>query len=209
MTSTPVRTPGRPLRGVRTGATGRRTIGALLFAAVGIVLTASPASAHVVPSSVLQLDVHADQVDGDLLLPATDLPTASGLTLIDADGAGVTIDAATAGDVADYLTDHVAVTSDAGDWDVQVADITTTTTEQYGTGSFPAVTADVVWTPPAGADIEEFGLDYDAIVHQVITADVYVILRSDDTGAVPATDLPASLGAITVDTVTGTIPVLQ
>ena len=209
MTSTPVRAPRRPLRGVRAGAAGRRTIGALLLVVVGLVLSAGPASAHVVPSTVLQLDVHADAVDGDLLLPATDLATASGLSLVGEDGAGLAIDAATAGAVAEYLTDHIAVTSDAGDWTVQVSDVAATTTEQYGTGSFPAVTAGVVLSPPAGAGVEHFELGYDAVVHQVITADVYVVLRSDDTGAVAAADLPASLGTVTVDTVTGTITALQ
>ncbi|SDM11465.1 HupE / UreJ protein [Geodermatophilus siccatus] len=209
MTVTSARTPRRPLRGVRAGALGRRAAGAVLLAAVALLSSAGPTWAHVVPSTVLQLDVHSDRVDGDLLVPATDLAAASGLSLVGADGASLPVDADTAGAVVDYLTDHVAVTSDAGDWDVQVTDVAVTTTEQYGTGSFPAVTADVVLTPPAGADVHRFELDYDAVVHQVITADVYVVLRSDDTGAVPAGNLPATLGAVAVDTVTGAIPALQ
>ncbi|SDO01467.1 HupE / UreJ protein [Klenkia soli] len=209
MTATPVRTPRRLRRGTRAGEIARRALGAVLLALVGVVLTAAPASAHVVPSSVLQLDIRADVVDGDLLLPAADLATASGLTLVDADGAGAALDTANADAVADYLTDHIAVTSDAGAWTVDVGDVTATTTEQYGTGTFPAVTADLVLTPPAGADVHAFDLDYDAVVHQVITADVYVILRSDDTGATDPADLPASLGAVAVDTVTGTIPTLH
>ncbi|SDD29264.1 HupE / UreJ protein [Geodermatophilus telluris] len=209
MTATPARTPRRPLRGVRAGALGRRVAGAVLLVAVALLLSAGPASAHVVPSSVLQLDLHADRVDGDLLVPATDLATASGLPLVGQDGAGAPVDAETADAVAGYLTDNVAVTSDAGDWEVRVSDVATTTTEQYGTGTFPAVTADVVLVPPAGADVHRFELDYDAVVHQVVTADAYVVLRSDDTGAVVAGDLPASLGTVTVDTVTGTIPALQ
>ena len=200
MPLTQVRTSRRPRRGVRTGVP-------VLLATAGLLFSAGPASAHVVPSTVLQLDVHTDQVDGELLLPATDLATASGLELTDADGAALPVDAATAEAAAGYLTGHVAVTSEAGSWGVQVSDVATTTTEQYGTGSFPAVTADIVLTPPAGADMGRFELDYDAIVHQVVTADVYVVLRSDDTGATG--DLPAGLGVITTDTVTGTVPPLQ
>jgi hypothetical protein len=209
MAVTPARPLRRPLRGCQAGGLGRRAVGAVLLAAVALLLSAGPASAHVVPSSVLQLDVHTDRVDGDLLVPAADLATASGLSLVGGDGAGVPVDAGTADAVAAYLTDHVAVASDAGDWDVRVTGVATTATEQYGTGTFPAVTADVVLVPPAGTDVHRFELDYDAVVHQVVTADVYVILRSDDTGAVPAGDLPASLGAVAVDTVTGTIPALR
>ncbi|MGY1706414.1 HupE/UreJ family protein [Geodermatophilus sp. SYSU D00697] len=209
MAAISARTPRRPLRGVRAGALGRRAAGAVLLAAVALLLSAGPAWAHVVPSTVLQLDVHPDRVDGDLLIPATDLAAASGLPLVGEDGAAVPVDSDTAGAVADYLTDHVAATSDTGDWDVQVTDVAATTTEQYGTGTFPAVTADVVLTPSAGADVHRFELDYDAVVHQVVTADVYVVLRSDDTGVAPAENLPASLGAVAVDTVTGTVPALQ
>ena len=41
-------------------------LAAAVFALV--TLLAPAASAHVVPASVLQLDVHSDRVDGDLLL---------------------------------------------------------------------------------------------------------------------------------------------
>jgi len=186
-----------------------RTIAALvaglvaaLLAGAAVLATAAPASAHVVPSTVVEMDVHASDITADLVLPAEDLVTASG---VDVPTSGeLTADAAD--QLAAYLEDHVAATSAAGTWDVAVADVATTEVEQWGTGAFPAVTATATLTPPDAADLRSFVLDYDAIVHQVVTADVYVVLRSD--WAAGDVEGARTLGAITTDTVTGEVPVL-
>jgi len=163
------------------------------------VLTASPASAHVVPSTVVELDVHADDITAALTLPADDLATASG---IDVAGGGTLADDTRVA-VVDYLEDHVTVTSDGGTWQVGIDDVDSTETEQWGTGEFPAVTATATLTPPDGADLRTFTLDYDAIVHQVVTADIFVVLRSD--WAAGQVESARSLGAIELDTVSGTV----
>jgi len=175
---------------------------AALLAGAAVLLTAAPASAHVVPSSVVEMDVHADDITADLLLPAEDLATASGLDVPSTGG----LSEDTADQVAAYVEDHVAVTSDGGTWDVDVTDVAATEVEQWGTGAFPAVTATATLTPPDAADLRSFVLDYDAIVHQVVTADVYVVLRSD--WAAGDVETARTLGAITTDTVTGTVPTL-
>ncbi|SDG19607.1 HupE / UreJ protein [Klenkia brasiliensis] len=188
---------------------GRLAALTVLLSSLLLFLSTGPASAHVVPSTVVQLDLHGNQIDGEVLLPAGDLATASGLTLTGADGAGVTLDTVTAEAVAAYLTQHVQVSSDAGAWAVAFTDVAATNTEQYGTGTFAAITADLVLTPPAGTDVHRFDLAWDAIVHQVVTADIYVLLRSDGTGATAGTTLPTSLGVVTTDTITGTVPALH
>jgi hypothetical protein len=167
------------------------------------VLLAAPASAHVVPSTVIELDVHQDDITAVLTLPADDLATASGTEIAD----GMALSDESAGDVVTYLEDHIAVTSAAGTWAVSVADIGTTATEQWGTGAFPAVTATATLTPPAGGSLRTFTLDYDAIVHQVVTADVYVVLHSD--WAAGQVESATNLGEITLDTVSGTVSPLQ
>ncbi len=205
MTPDPVRTPRRPRCGARTGSPGRSTALSLLLAAVAVLLSAGPAAAHVLPSTVVELDVHDDRIDGEVLLPAADLATASGLPLVGTDGTGLAAEPATADAVAAYLLDHVQVSSAAGPWTVAVDDVTTTTDEQYGTGSFPAVSARLELTPPAGAEVHRFDLTWDAIVHQVVTADTYLVLRSDDTGELTGSTLPVSLGVVATDTVTGSV----
>ena len=55
-----------------------------------------------------------------------------------------------------------------------------------------------------GADLRSFILDDDAILHQVVTANTFVILRSD--WAAGQIESARTLGTISVDTVTGTVP---
>ena len=188
----------------------RRLLGlaAALLAGAAVLATAAPACAHVVPSTTIELDVHDSDITAALTLPSGDLVTASGITLPDADAGGV-LAAGTAEQVANYLQDHLALTSGSGAWTVAVDDVTATSTEQYGTGAFAAVTATAVLSPPAGSDEEDlrtFTLTDDAIVHQVVTADTYVVLRSDEaTGLSGGAGSARNLGEITLDTVTGTV----
>lgn len=172
---------------------------AALAAGATILLTPLAASAHVVPSTTVALDVHETNITAQLTLPATDLATASGVT-ISPDG---TIDADTAEQLAAYLEDHLAVASDSDQWDVSVADVAEEQTEQWGTGTFTAVTATATLTPSITTDLRAFTLDYDAIIHQVVTADIFVTLHSD--WAAGELDSARDLGTITLDTITGTI----
>ena len=86
-----------------------RVLFVMLLAGVAAMLAAAPASAHVVPATVVELDVHADDITADVTLPAGDLATASELT-IPQDG----LSAETARQIAAYLQDHLAVTTTDG-----------------------------------------------------------------------------------------------
>ena len=187
--------PAGPLAALAALVVG---IAALLAGGVAVLL-AAPASAHVVPSTVVGLDVHQHDVTAALTLPVDDLATASGITV--PDSGSLPDDTATA--LAGYLEDHFQVTSGAGAWDVTVDDVGAAQTEQWGTGVFPAVTATATLTPPDGASLRSFTLDYDAIVHQVVTADIYVVLHSD--WAAGQVESARNLGAIELDTITGTV----
>lgn len=189
-------------RGRLSGArTLHRMLFVMLVAGVAAFLAAAPASAHVVPATVVELDVHATDITADITLPAADLATASGTALDEGN-----LSTAAAAQISTYLGEHLAVvTTDTtpAAWTVHIDDVAATEVEQYGTGAFPAVTATATLTPPAGADLRSFVLDADAIVHQVVTAEIYVVLGSD--WAAGQTDSARTLGTITTDTVTGDI----
>ncbi|WP_432504007.1 HupE/UreJ family protein [Kineococcus arenarius] len=136
------------------------------------------------------------------ILPTADLVTASGIDVPD----GGTVPAATAEDIAAYVEDHLGVSSGGGEWTVEVGDVGAAEVEQWGTGAFDAVTATATLTPPSAEDLRTFTLEYDAVLHQVVTADVFVVLRSD--WAAGEVETARSLGAITLDTVSGTVPPL-
>lgn len=176
---------------------------AILIAGAVVLGAAAPARAHVVPSTTVALDVHADSITASLVLPTTDLETASGIALPPA-GAGFGDTETEA--VAAYLVEHFRLDSAEGSWTVTVANVAATTTEQYGTPEFDAVTATATLTPPDPADLRRFTLDYDAIIHQVVTADIFVTLHSDWAAGILTSN--RVLGAITLDTVTGTVPTL-
>ena len=190
-----------PTRGRGPGRRVIPMIAGVFVALVGMLIVAAPASAHVVPSTVIALDAHDDGVTASLTLPAADLELASGIDV--PDDAGAVIDAGTADALEAYLEDHMAVSSDSGSWDVAVADIALSDVEQWGTGAFLAVTATAELTAPTAADARSFVLAYDAIIHQVVTADIFVTLQNDwVTGEFEST---RDLGTIHVDTVTGTV----
>lgn len=172
---------------------------ATLIVGATAMLAAAPASAHVVPATSIGLDIHEDHVAATIDLPAGDLTTASGVP-VPAEGE---LTAAQADDILRYLADHLEVTSDAGTWQVELTEATASTTEQWGTGSFRSVIASATLTPPAGGDVREFTLDYDAIIHQVVTSDIVVVLHNDwSTGQVETT---RDLGVISLDTASGTV----
>lgn len=209
-----------------------RVLLVVLVAGAAVLVTAAPAAAHVVPSSVIALDVHADDVTAELTLPTADLIIASGVQ-VPVDGA---LTAETAQQIADYLGQHFVVSTGTGTaadrWDVVVGDVAVAAAEQWGTGAFSVVTATATLTPQDVADLRTFTLAYDAIVHQVVTADVFVVLDGDDHGngtstaqatggssngsgqaAEQAAQFERSgqartLGTIRTDTITGTVPAL-
>jgi len=182
---------------------------AALLAGAAMMFSASPASAHVVPSTTIELDVHETAISATLTLPASDLATASGIDVVSADGTSdstdpVDVQDGVAEEIAAYLHDHFAVATGSDEWDVEVSDIASTDVEQWGTGEFDAITATATLTPQDPADLRSFTLDYDAVIHQVVSADIYVILHSDwSTGELESA---RTLGAIQVDTVTGAVP---
>lgn len=176
---------------------------AALLAGAAVLFTATPASAHVVPSTTLELDVHQSTITADLVLPTEDLESASGLTIPTTGG----LDQGTVGDITTYLHDHFAVTTGTDEWTVAIENVDATDVEQWGTGEFAAVTATATLTPETVHDLRSFTLAYDAIIHQVVSADIYVTLHSD--WASGRAESSRSLGVIQVDTVTGAVPTLD
>ena len=177
----------------------------MLIAGAAALLAPGAAAAHVVPATTIQLDVHDSDIAATLTLPVGDLATASGIEV--PEGATALSDSM-ADEIARYVEDHFAVVSSTGaPWSVDVGELEATTTEQSGTGVFPAVTAVATLVPPDRSELRSFTLEYDVIIHRVVTADILVILRSD--WAAGETDSARALGAVATDTVSGTVPSLD
>lgn len=181
----------------------RRSIAglAVIVSAIGVWLIGSTASAHVLPTTTVELDVHSGEIDAELTIPLSDLEAASG---IDLDSATQDQVDAHSAEFSSYLGSHFRPTSvDGQPWAVTLDDLTIDSAENVGTGVYDTVTTTAHLTPPAGADERTFDLGYDAVIHRVITHVVLVTVRSDwSTGTI---DSVHEIGTVGLDTVTGEI----
>ncbi|MDX2545393.1 HupE/UreJ family protein [Streptomyces sp. WI04-05B] len=184
----------------------RLVAGIAIAVPAALLLGASPAAAHPMPHSVVQLDVYEDSVTARLELPAGDLATASGIDLTTIESSALPTEAKA---LRTYLAQHIRPTTLGGEaWQVDIGALDLGRTQQTSTGPYRELIAEAVLTPPAGADVRHFTFDYDVIVHQVITHTALVTVRQDwATGQVGDTGA-TQVGTIRVDTRTMKVPAL-
>lgn len=106
-----------------------------------------------------------------------------------------------------YLSEHIhPVTSEGKPWSVEVLEMKLGRAEQAQSGPFQEVLVKLVLTPPAAAGLRNFTLNYDVIMHQVVTHKALVSVHSDwETGRVE----PTQVGVIAVNTGTARIDPLE
>ncbi|MET7567549.1 HupE/UreJ family protein [Streptomyces sp. NPDC005492] len=187
----------------------RVTVGLAVAVLAALLLAAPPAAAHPMPHSVLLLDVHEASVTAELDLPLSDFSRASGIALDDTTTARQL--SARIPAIRRYLSAHVRPTSRKGKgkaWAVTFGAMALSRAEQTSTGVYRELTVQATLTPPPGGDVRRFVLDYDAIVHQVVTHTVLVSVRQDwATGKVAdkGQDGATQVGVIRIDTRSMTI----
>jgi hypothetical protein len=171
-----------------------------------LVLTPSSASAHIVPTSTVQLDVGDGVIEATVSIPVTDVEAAVGVDL--GEGSQSQVDAE-ADSIRAYLQQHIAPTSDDGTaWTTAVGALTVTQAgSQQTTGLYQQLETTVSMTPAAGEDERSFNLGYDAIVDHVATHVVIVTVRWDWTD--PDLGSAYQVGTIQRDTVTGNVQPLH
>ncbi|MEV0484862.1 HupE/UreJ family protein [Streptomyces sp. NPDC050508] len=175
-----------------------RLVAGIAFAVpAALLLGASPAAAHPMPHSVVQLDVYKDSVTARLALPVGDFTTASGIDLNTIKPTALPTKAAA---IRTYLAAHIHPTTLKGEaWQVTIGTLSLSRTEQTSTGPYRELIAKAVLTPPAGADIRHFTLDYDVIVHQVVTHITLVSVRQDWAAGRVTGDGATQVGTIRLD----------
>ncbi|CAL9641998.1 hypothetical protein SUDANB145_06358 [Streptomyces sp. enrichment culture] len=185
----------------------RRAAGMAVAVLAALLLAAPPSAAHPMPHSVVTLDVHEESVTAELALPVAEFATASGIAVDDSTTSAQL--SARAASVRRYLTAHLHPATDAGaPWDVTVGAVALGRAEQTATGVYRELTVRATLTPPPGGDPRRFVLDYDAVVHQVVTHTVLVSVRQDwAAGRVSEAGegSAAQVGVISTDTRTMTV----
>lgn len=151
-----------------------------LLACMSLVMTLlflapSSISAHSMPTSAVYLDFLETNVAAELVIPIDRLEVALNQNLTnDPERAVSTYH----DELISYITSHMSVeTSDGEAWSMQVNDMSI---------SYPDVETDPIdlivnatLTPPAGAAVDSFTLDYEVVVRELITHVITLTVRSD------------------------------
>ncbi|MEU9917277.1 hypothetical protein [Streptomyces sp. NPDC051001] len=131
-----------------TAAVTRLVAGIAIVVPAALLLGASPAAAHPMPYSVVELDVYQASVSARL-----ELPTQATMS-------------ERAEAIPTYLGRRIGPTGTGGKaWQVSVGDLSLSSTEQTSTGPYRELVAEALLTPPPGADVRHFIFDNDVIVH--------------------------------------------
>jgi hypothetical protein len=165
------------------------TLATFVIALLAALATAPAASAHVVPTSSVQLAVGTTNIVASVGIPVSDFEAASGV--------GVSDQAA----AEKYLLAHFAPTSDDGQaWAVSIGTLSVRTTgNTTTTGLYQELDTTFTLTPPAGTDENSFNLGYDAVVDHVATHVVIVTVLPEGSSSA------YTIGTVSRSTITNTI----
>ena len=162
-------------------------------------ISSLPVSAHQQPTTLVVLDVSPNKVAMNLHVPLSELELAF--------GHDVTRSPETSLETwqvqfKEYLLAHIQVTTAKDQrWSVEVGEMKVEKAEQTQSGSFQEVTVHLTLTPPAGVSTRKFILNYDLIMHQVVSHKALVSIRSDwESGQTEAAQ--GEVGVIKVNTET-------
>lgn len=135
------------------------------------------AFAHEQPITLIRLDAAPEQMAMTLHVPLIELESAFGHDVSQSPKTSLPRWQA---EFREYLLQHVRLTTPDGQfWHVQVDQLQLESTEQRQSGPFQEVIVRLSLTPPAGASLRKFTLQYDAIMHQVVTHKALLSIRHD------------------------------
>lgn len=153
--------------------------------------------AHQQPTTVVLLDVSPRGAAMELQIPLSELELAFGHNATENPAALI---GEFESDLNDYLLAHIRPTTIEGQpWSVAITKMKIGTAEQTQSGAYQEIEIHLLLTPPANADPRRFVLNYDAIMHQVVTHKALVGIRSD-WEAGKTGEQPVTVGIIAVDT---------
>lgn len=159
------------------------------------MLVLYPAHSHQQPTTLMALDISSDRVDMHLHVPLNELELAFGHNVTQRPEQTI---ADWGPPLKQYLIAHLHPVTTAGrPWSVRVTDMSVGSAVQTQSGPFQEVSINLVLAPPAGESPRQFVLNYDVIMHQVVTHKALVSVHSD--WASGRTE-PTQIGVIAVNT---------
>ncbi len=153
--------------------------------ALAVLGWAAAASAHLTPNSEIRLDFGRSRVAAEIVIPLGELGYALGRTI------PVPLRGAEQARLRDYLLASMALRApDGRRWSLKVDRLTI-----VPDGFAPDLVAVVTATPPPGAPLRVFDLDYGAVIARVPNHFVLVLARNDFAGG-RLSDHPAMIGGL-------------
>ena len=180
----------------RSATAGRLFIFILAFVFIFTFASLS-VRAHQTPNTIVLFDIRPDGVAAELQLPLGELELAFGN---DVTKSPETLVARLGTQLQAYLKAHIhPQAADGRLWSVSIVYMNVAPAEQTYSGPFQEITIRLWMQPPAGANSRNFTLNYDVIMHQVVTHAALVSIRNDwETGIIA--EHPVEAGVIRVDT---------
>ena len=175
-----------------------------VFAAILAFVVFAPQTlrAHQQPTTIVLLDVTPDKVAMELEIPLSELELAFNRNVTENPEVSI---GSFEPQLKQYLVSRIRPVSENNQpWFVEVTGIKIEQAEQTQSGPFREIRVNLNLTPPAGASARKFTLNYDVIMHQVVTHRALVSIRNDwESGNVGEHLIKA--GVIAVDTETARV----
>lgn len=160
--------------------------------------------AHPMPNSLVLISMQEEQLHMELLLPLTELELAYGKPLQDESE----IIQKHSAELSRYILNHFKVYSEQSllPWPMRITSITADPlAKENSSGYFRELIVTMVVDIPKGVNPRKFTLDYDIIIHQVVTHFAVVkIVQDFKTGTID--EQPLELGLIQLDIRNNIIP---
>jgi hypothetical protein len=146
-------------------------------------------SAHPMPGSVVSLSVMENNIAGEAKMSLLDLEAALKIELSDTLNFNTPF-------FIDYFRQHIKASSGKELWTTAVDSLRITTETDIHVGKYQEVLIWFTMTPPQRKSLRNFLLNYDVIIHQVITHKILVYLKSDWKNGIQAEDESKPIGTI-------------
>jgi hypothetical protein len=159
-----------------------------------LMLLSKWATAHPMPNTIINLKIEKTQMGVTLKMPLSDFQIAyaqssNGFIEITADK------------LQAYFQQHIkAKSTDSSLWQLQFKNFEIAETKDSMVGNYQELMVNLMLTPSKTADLQQFNLQYDAIIHQIPNHEALIFLDENDSPKAK------QIGVIKLDIPTGTIP---
>jgi hypothetical protein len=153
------------------------------------LLTGFGTFAHPMPNSTVSLSVMENSVAGEAKMSLSDLEAAMKISLDENRNVNTPF-------FMDYFRQHIKAYSGKNVWKTSIDSIYTTTEFDTNVGKYREVIVYFKMVPPHRKNLRNFVLNYDAIIHQVVTHSILVFLKNDWKNGIRSEDGGKPLGTI-------------